>query len=404
VILDGVADEPCQALGQITPLQAAKTPNLDWLARRGKLDYCFPVKEGFAPDSDSGVISLLGYDFLFEERGSLEALGAGIELQNGDLAFRCNFATIDDLESRNVLDRRAGRNLTTKEARVLANAINEQVKLPFPFEFRATIQHRGVLVIRGGFSDNVSNIDRDKNSRLAFSHSLDDADEGAELSAEVVNSFVRQSFKVLEKHPINIVRAKKGFYAANVVMCRGAGNKPPKFKKLRGRWMGLGYMPLEKGIAKATGMANYTFGYPKLKGVDAYGNLYDGLKLATKYAGRMIWRYMNKYDYFYVHFKETDLPGHDNKPMEKVKMIEMIDARFFGYLKKLASKDNRLKIIITADHATPCRLKTHSADAVPVLSYPYDGKEREQRFTEEQALLGKKIVGRKLLGERLFGR
>ena len=402
VILDGVADEPCQALGQITPLQAAKTPNLDWFANRGKLDYCYTVKEGFVPTSDNGVISLLGYDFIFEHRGPLEAVGAGVQLNNGDLAFRCNFATMDDLENLHILDRRAGRNLTTKESRILAKSINEQVKLPFPFEFIPTIQHRGVLVIRGGFSDNISSIDKSKDGKLAFSHSEDDNDDGAELSAELLNSFVRQSHKILDSHPINISRAKKGFYSANVLLCRGVGNEPPKFKKMKGSWMALGYMPLEKGIARATGMELYKFGYPKLKGIDAYSNMYDGLKLATKYAGKMISKYRKKYDYFYVHFKETDLPGHDNKPLDKVKMLELIDQRFFSYLRKLIGD---AKLIVTADHATPCRLKAHGADAVPVLSYPHPkGKEEEQRFTEEQALEGKKIIGKKLLSEKWFGK
>jgi 2,3-bisphosphoglycerate-independent phosphoglycerate mutase len=399
VIMDGVADKPCQVLGNITPLQAAKTPNLDALAKKGKLDYCYTVKEGYSPESDAGVISLLGYDFVFEQRGPLEALGVGVKLTNGDLAFRCNFATIDDL------DRRAGRNLTTKEARVLANAINENVKLPFPFEFIPTIQHRAVLVIRGGFSDNISNVDVDKKGKLAFAHSEDDDDESAELSAEVLNSFIRQSHKILDDHAINLVRSRKGFYSANAILCRGAGSKVPRFKKLKGRWMGLGYMPLEKGIAKATGMESYNFRYPKLKGIDAYANLYDGLKAATKYAGRMISWYKKKQDYFYVHFKECDLPGHDNKPLDKVKMIEMIDEGFFSYVRKLVEKDEKLKLIVTADHSTPCVNKGHSADPVPVLSLPgKDGKEKEQRFTEEQGMEGKKILGRKLLAEKFFGK
>ncbi len=401
MVLDGVADEPCQALGMITPLQAAKTPNLDFFTRRGKLDYCYPVKEGYVPESDSGIISLLGYDFVFERRGPLEALGAGVKTANGDLVFRCNFATIDRLENGNVLDRRAGRTLTTKEAWALAKAINSGVKLPFKFEFVPTIQHRGVLVIKGGFSDNISAVEMGKNEKIGFSKPLDD-NEGAELSSELVNSFVRQSFRILDNHPINLARAKKGFYAANVILCRGVGNEVPRFKKLKGKWIALAYMPLEKGIALASGMDSYCFKYPKMKGIDVYSNLYTGLKLACKYAVKMLYKYRNKYDYFYVHLKETDVPGHDNKPFEKVKMIEMIDERFFYYLRKILGN---AKLIVTADHATPCRLKMHSADSVPVLSaLNLSGKESEQRFTEEQALNGRKIVGRKLLEEKLFRR
>jgi len=402
VILDGVADEPCQALGQITPLQAAKTPNLDAIAKDSKLDYCYTVKKDFVPESNEAVISLLGYDYLDVSRGVLEAHGLGINLKNGDLALRCNFATIDDLENRNVLDRRAGRNLSTKEARELAKAINEKVKLPFKFEFYPSIQHRGVLVIRGGFSDNVSDVDA-VNEKLRFSKALDDVDD-SQLSADLINRFVRESHRILDVHPINVARAKKGLYSANVILCRGAGSNTPKLKKMKGKWMALGYMPLEIGVARVSKMELYKFRYPKLKKIDAYANLYDGLRLAVKYAIRMLKWNRKKYDYFYIHIKETDLPGHDNKPYDKIKMIEYIDKYFFKFLKKFLDRD-KAKLVLTADHTTACRLKAHSADPVPVLSYPDpSGEKREKRFTEEEGLKGKRIIGKKLLAERMFNR
>ena len=400
VILDGVADEPCQALGQITPLQAAKTPNLDKIAKEGKLDYCDTVKRDFVPESSEAVMSLLGYDYQDINRGSLEALGLNIKLTQGDLAFRCNFATVDDLESRNVLDRRAGRTLTTKEAQILAKAINDKVELPFEFEFYPSIQHRGVLVIRGGFSDNISDIDMGKNGKIEFSRPLDEIDE-SQISAEMINRFIRESHKVLDKHPVNVKRAKKGLYSANVILARGAGSSVPRFKKLRGKWMALGYMPLEIGIANAVKMDVYKFKYPKLKKIDVYDNLYRGLNLAIKYAIRMMKWNRKKYDYFYVHIKETDLPGHDNKPFEKVEMIEIIDKKFFKFLKKFLDRD-KAKLVLTADHTTSCRLKSHAADPVPVLTYPYSGKKEEKRFTEEEGRKGKRFLGKKLLAEKMF--
>ena len=223
VILDGVADLPCSALGDKTPLEVAETPNLDEIAKKSRIDYCYTVKEGIAPESSAAIVSLLGYNPNFAPRGPIETRGLGIKLKNGDLAFRCNFATIEDLESRNIIDRRAGRTLTTEEAKILARVINENVKLPYKFEFHPSIQHRGVLVIRGGFSDNISNVDPaysisgarefSDGGKLSFSKSFDD-EEDSKLSAELVNSFVRQSFEILDKHPINIARAKKGLYSA----------------------------------------------------------------------------------------------------------------------------------------------------------------------------------------------
>ncbi|NCO11813.1 2,3-bisphosphoglycerate-independent phosphoglycerate mutase [Candidatus Pacearchaeota archaeon] len=409
VIMDGVADEPCSALDGKTPLEAANTPNLDYFSGKGKIDYCYTVKEGIAPESSSAVVSLLGYDYRISPRGPLEASGFGLKLTKGDLALRCNFATVDDINDGNIMDRRAGRTLTTNEAMELARAVNEGVKLPFKFEFHATSGHRGVLVFRGGFSDNITNADPfysngmavSGKSKVVFSKPLDD-EEDSMLSAELVNNFIRQSHEILDKHPINVARVRKGLFSANFILCRDAGNSLPNFKKLKGKWMALGYMPLEKGIAKAAKMDLYSFKYPKMRGIDSYAHLYSGLYRSIKYALRMIKRNYRKYDYFYVHFKETDIPGHDNKPLDKVKMIEMIDKGFFGYLKWYLEKSNA-KLVVTADHTTSCRMKGHSDKPVPVLTYPSE-KAKGDRFTERDGMNGRKIMGRKLLQENMFGK
>ena len=407
VILDGVADEPCEALGGKTPLEAARTPNLDDFARKSKLDYCYPVNELIVPESSSAIVSLLGQDPSNAPRGPLEAMGLGIKINKGDLVLRINFATIDSLDKGNILDSRAGRTLTTKEAEILAKAVNENVKIPYKFELYPGIGHRGVLIFRGGFSDNITNADpfygegsakSSVNPRVVYSKPMDDEDE-SKHSADMLNMFLRHSHEVLEKHPLNIERRKKGLFAANFILARDAGNEPIKLKKMKGKWMALGYMPLEKGIATAAGMQLYSFRYPKLKGIDVYDNLFSGLKKATKYACRMIKRNKSKADYFYVHFKETDTPGHDNKPLEKMKMVELIDERFFGFLKKYMDD---VKIVVTADHTTACRKKAHSKEPVPVLTYNFTKGREGQRFIEGDGLKGKKIIGRKLLDETLF--
>jgi 2,3-bisphosphoglycerate-independent phosphoglycerate mutase len=153
VILDGAADLPTPALDKKTPLEFAKTPNLDELTQKGKLGLLYPIDEKTVPGSDTSLISLFGNNSEECKRGIYEAVGAGLKIQKGDLVLRTNFATMKDPESREILDRRAGRTLTTKEAKILAKAINKEVKLPFPFEFKPTVQHRGVLVIRGKFSE-----------------------------------------------------------------------------------------------------------------------------------------------------------------------------------------------------------------------------------------------------------
>ena len=132
VILDGLGDLPNRQLDGQTPLEAAQTPNLDFLANRGEIGYMYPVKPGFIPQSDEAIISIFGNDLISSTRGQLEAEGAGIKLIRGDLALRANFATIDSLKKGNILDRRAGRTLTTSEAKVLAKALND-IKLPCKF-------------------------------------------------------------------------------------------------------------------------------------------------------------------------------------------------------------------------------------------------------------------------------
>lgn len=408
VIIDGVADEPSDSLGGKTPLEAANTPNLDSIAKKSRIWHCYPVKEGVAPESSSAIISLLGYDPSLAPRGPLEAQGWGVKIRKGDLVLRTNFATLDNMEDRDIIDSRAGRTLTTKEARKLADAINKKVKLKYKFEFVPTIQHRGVLVFKGGFSDNISNTDprygigivsNSSEEKMQFSRPLDDEDD-SKLSADLLNKFIRDSFAVLDKHPINLDRAKKGMHAANILLCRDAGNEPVILKKIKGKWLALGYMPLEIGIAKACGMDVYKFNYPELKKGDVYSLLYVGLDKAIGNAVNMLKKNKDRYDYFYIHLKETDVPGHDGKAEEKVKMIELVDKKFFSFLKRFLKDE---KLVVTADHTTSCRKRAHTAEPVPVLFFnPKMDGEEEKRFIEKEGLKGKKLLGNDILKETLF--
>src|SRR5260370_17815099 len=159
-VLDGASDRPGDGK---TPLEAAATPNLDTLTRRGSLGSMYTVGKGIAPESDAGVFSLLGYDPLqiHLSRGVVEAIGAGVDFHDGDLALRAGFATV---EGDKLVDRRAGRNLSTEEARQLATAVNSEVRLKngTRFQFQATVGHRAVVVFQANghkFSSEISNFD-----------------------------------------------------------------------------------------------------------------------------------------------------------------------------------------------------------------------------------------------------
>jgi 2,3-bisphosphoglycerate-independent phosphoglycerate mutase len=356
------------------------------------------------PESDEAIVSLFGNDIRESSRGQLEARGAGIKLVRGDLALRANFATIDSLEGKNIIDRRVGRTLTTSEAEILAKSLNK-IKMPCKFVFQPTVQHRGVLVFRGGFSEDISGNDLTyykSRSRIApekiMEISPQDENDNSQYSANVVNEFLRKAFQVLDKHPINEQRRRKGLMPANYLLVRGAGIETPKLKQYK-KWVSVVYMPVEIGFATTSGMKISSFRYPRLKKFDVYKNLNKGLKKACKVSVKTLKRNYKEFDYAYIHLKETDIPGHDNKPLEKKAMIELIDSILFRFLKKFAVS-KKIKVIVTGDHSTPCNLKSHSADPVPVLFY--DGNDfqiNEKKFSETEAMKGRlgKMVGNELL-------
>jgi len=403
VVLDGASDLPIEKFGDRTPFEMAHTPNLDYLTRQGKMGYMYPLGEGVVPGSDNSLITLLGGNSKGIGRGFVEALGLGMKVKKGDLCLRINFGTIDNLKNREVIDRRAGRTLTTREVKKLINELNKKINISYDFEFKAGVQHRAVLVVRGKFSSEIGSNDPEWHvgpkgkMKFEFSSPLDKK-ELSKKTADVVNEIVRQAFLILNKNPINELRRKKGLLPANMIFVRGANVELPKVKKFR-NWMSINSMPLEIGIARMFGMENFAFSYPKMKTIDFYANLYSGLRKSIKFSVKMIKKNHSQFTGCYVQFKATDIPGHDNKPYEKKKMIEMIDKEFFGFLRKFVEGKD-IKVVVTCDHSTPCMLKKHSSDPVPVLVY---GGERDgtRHFNELEARIGG--LG-KMIGKSFFGR
>lgn len=384
VILDGIGDLPTPKLGNKTPLEAANTPNLDYMALHGKTGVLMPSKLNIALESDVAIMSILGYNPLeyYTGRGPIEAVGAGLKFKKGCLVLRTNFGTITN---KKLIDRRAGRTLTTEEAEILAKAVNEKVKLDYPFEFKTTVQHRGILIIKGDFSDNITNVDPGYEKKSYFSiaqnelsikkcKSLDNKPKSI-LAAEIVNDFVKQSYKVLKNHPINVERERRYMLPGNILLARDAGTTLPDLPQ-KNDWAAVVGMPLEIGLAKLANMHIIKVNYPKLKSNDIYENLYLSLNEEIKTAQKAIKDgFFNTY---FIHFKETDVPGHDNKPVEKVKMIEILDREFFGFIKRFDCE-----LVVTGDHSTPCIKKGHSSDPVPLLIWGQDmDMDNTTRFTE----------------------
>ncbi len=372
-----MGDLPIEELGDRTPLEAAETPNMDFLAKNGKNGLMYTVGKGIAPESDVAVISILGYDpFKYSTgRGILEALGANVTVNDGDLALRCNFATLG--RGKEIIDRRAGRDLTTEEAMELSKAVNEKVKLesyPTGFEFKNTIGHRGVLVIRSkekSLSSSVTNTDPaySRMEELGIAETKVemvlkkcepmDENEEAKISSKLVNEFVEKSHRVLDEHEVNKRRVAEGKLKANLILTRDAGHLLPKFFNINERYdvhfASLTDMPLEKGISKLTGMHITVLPPP------SHDLQKDCILRVTKLLDLLPY-----YDCFYIHIKGPDEPGHDGNFGLKMNLIAIIDKDFFGRLLQRIELENYI-FCVTADHSTPCKLKAHSDDPVPLL-------------------------------------
>jgi 2,3-bisphosphoglycerate-independent phosphoglycerate mutase len=372
VCLDGLGDDPVPSLGDRTPLEAADTPNLDRLAERGRTGTVVTVGEGIAPESDIAVFAILGYDPREEHpgRGIVEAVGVGMDFTDGDLAYRVNFATAD---WPRILDRRVGRDLSSDEARALATEVNGKLQLPnATFELRATVEHRGALVIRstgGPLSAEVSNTDpayRKEGSLgvaletfepvVATCEPLEDT-EDARLAAELTNAFVEGSHRILEASEVNGARRAAGKLPANVILTRDGGDHRPRLQPIKERfgpdWGCFVEMPVERGIAVLLGMTP----------VDAPRLLSEGdyVRWAELAAEALVGS-----DALYVHIKGPDVPAHDGRAEDKRDVISLIDRAFFGEV--LPRLDLRRTLVaVTADHSTSSVRKAHTAEPVPLV-------------------------------------
>ncbi len=374
VVLDGLADRPIADFDSKTPLEAASTPAMDSLASKGS-GGLLNVIEGVAPESDAAVLALLGYDpyRYYTGRGPLEAVGLGVHFKPGMLALRCNFATTDN--GINLIDRRAGRTLTSRESALLAAAINKKVKLPkASLRFYASVAHRGVLVISGKsggkLSAAITNVDPAYEVRNGIPHALSSFEmkikkavpiantAAARRAAELLNEFTAKSFAVMSKSPVNSRRRKKGLLPASIILSRDAGNRvPPLYsisRKYGKKWAILADMPLEVGIGKLAGMSVIKLPIPTFTAAD-----YDVRVKKTVEA-------LKRFDCLYIHIKGPDIFGHDGDYRGKRQCIEEIDKHFFSpLLQKIDLKGT--VVAVTADHATVCGMKGHSADPVPFM-------------------------------------
>jgi len=357
VVCDGMGDRPSRKRDFQTPLSAARKPSIDELAKTGSVGLMHPIGPGIRPGSDVAHFALLGYDpyECYTGRGALEAVGAGIKINPGDIAFRCNLATVN--EKMIVKDRRAGRALQGREE--LAKALN-QMKMSAPhssFEFVPTVEHRGVLILRRrGLSRRVSDTDPHTEGRAVQRSNPEDNSKESRLTAKILNEFTKKSYLALKNHPANKERIKNGLPPANIVLSRGPGTIP-SIETLTTKYSisaaCIGVTPIVRGICRLAGMHLID-----VKG--ATGGLDTDYVAKVKAAVTA----MEKYDLVFLHIKAPDVAGHNGDFEKKIWTIERIDEA----MEALRSVDlNTHYIALTSDHATPVAVKDHSADPVPIL-------------------------------------
>ena len=395
VLLDGVGDLPHPDIGNKTPLEAAQTPNLDKLAKNGKMGQVISVGKGIAPESDIAVFNMLGYKFQHSDyagRGVIEAIGIGIDFKDGDLALRGNFATLDEKDI--IIDRRAGRHIEKDDAIGVSKELENNLKFLNPLSnvvVAPTIGHRVVVRIRDEqpLSANISNTDPAYSRvdgmgvakavgdflKIERCLPLDDSDS-ANHTAKLVNEFSEQTLKILKESQVNENRAKQNKKLLNSILLRDAGNKYPKVEPINEKYsMNFSCivdMPVEVGISNVLKMNTFSAG-----GLTDYE---EKAQVAAKS--------METENAIYVHLKGPDEFGHDGDAIGKMKNIEEIDQRFFGTLLENINTE-KIVVMISADHSTPCINKGHSDHPVPLLiSGNIIKNDISQRFTESDGRKG----------------
>lgn len=378
LILDGLGDRPLAELDGKTPLQAAKTPTFDRLTKEGQSGLLDVLGPGQTPGSDAAHLALFGYRYeeVYSGRGPLEALGAGMESSPGDIAFRANFATVDN--DMKVIDRRAGRDISSEEALVLQDIIDGLEIDGVRVQFKATVQHRGALILRGdGLSGEITDTDpHDVGVKVWKCKALSSE---AEKTAEIVNKFIEIVFKKLRDLEINSEREKRGRPPANMILLRGPG-KHEEIPTLSERY-GISSVVLAGG-ALYIGAARYV-GMEHIPVEGQTGTIdtnYDNI------AKQAITCVEDNIDYLFVHIKATDNASHDGDFKKKILGIERTDEML---QKIIDTSGDKIVLAVTGDHSTPVSIGEHTCDPTPILLWSnFIRPDTVEKFSEFDAAHG----------------
>ncbi len=373
-----MADYSLPELAGKTPLEAASTPHMDWLVRRGRCGRLITIPEGMSTGSAVANLSILGYDprIYFQGRGVLEAASMGIKLNLEDIAFRFNTICVEDNRIKN----HSGGHITTEEAAELVRTIDQELGSDY-IKFYVGVSYRHLLVLKGKkFSVNVECTAPHDVPGTPIERVLVRAkDAASEETARFLNKLILDSFSILERHPVNVKRKNEGKDRANMIWPWSPGKKPvmKTFQERFGiRGAVISAVNLIKGLGVYAGFDNI-----RVKGATGlYNTNYEGKADACLEA-------LEKYDLVFVHVEASDEAGHEGDLNLKIKTIEYFDSRLVGRV--LDGLHEKVRIALLSDHLTPITVRTHVADPVPFLIYdPKKKADEVKQFNESSCSRG----------------
>ncbi len=357
LVADGMTDYPLAELTDRTPLAVARTPNIDYLAKHGKIGLTFNVPKGMTPGSDIANLSIFGYDphKYFTGRAPLEAVNLGVDLQKNEVAFRCNLISV---EKDILVDYSAG-HISTKEAQVLINFLNQKIG-DKQIRFYAGVNYRHLMVIKSPeHQAELLKLRCFPPHDIMGKPFIEYLPRGR--SNEKVIELMKKSQSILSRHDVNQVRIDLKENPANMIWLWGQGEKIelPTFKEKYGlKGSVISAVDLINGIGRSIGLTPID-----VPGATGY---YD-----TNYEGKADYalQSLKKNDFVFVHVEAPDEAGHNGDTRQKILAIENFDRYIVGKILRAYKNDQNARIIVLPDHPTPIALKTHTADPVCFLMY-----------------------------------
>ena len=349
---DGMGDYPIESLGNKTPLEYARTPNMDFLSTNGKLGLVKTIPEGLSPASDVANLAIFGYDpkVCYSGRGPFEAANLGVVLKDDEVAFRCNLITAS---ADKLIDYSAG-HISTKEAKVLMEFLDEKLGSP-ELKFYPGVSYRHLAVVKA----------KGLTARCVPPHDITGREFKKYLpkgpDAQFLVSLMQESAKILSEHEVNQVRIDLKENPANMIWLWGQG-KRPSLVSLKDKYgisgSVISAVDLIKGIGRVAGL--------EVINVPGATGYYD-----TNYLGKAeaaIASFKTK-DLVYLHVEAPDEASHNGNMQEKILAIERFDQLVVGTILEALKKNGDFRILLLPDHATPLALRTHTADSVCFAMY-----------------------------------